>query len=221
MTIKTKIYSMLMLCLLLILSGCNKDKEEYFAEPGWLEPPIYTVLQQEGRFTKYLQCLDSTLYASVLKGAGLYTVFAPNDEAFTAYMTSRGYSSVANIPYSEIEKIVAYSICYSTFTLDSIGVQGGFKYKTQYYALPYKDPEFNNEWVVDQTMENVWTTSFNNYKFIPAFTNTFFSSFNPPLSASDYNVFFPDVTFSGKNIQSGEILKADMRAENGIIHVVS
>lgn len=221
MTIKTKIYSMLMLCLLLILSGCNKDKEEYFAEPGWLEPPIYTVLQQEGRFTKYLQCLDSTLYASVLKGAGLYTVFAPNDEAFTAYMTSRGYSSVANIPYSEIEKIVAYSICYSTFTLDSIGVQGGFKYKTQYYALPYKDPEFNNEWVVDQTMENVWTTSFNNYKFIPAFTNTFFSSFNPPLSASDYNVFFPDVTFSGKNIQSGEILKADMRAENGIIHEVS
>lgn len=221
MTIKTKIYSMLILCLLLIVSGCNNDKEEYFAEPDWLEPPIYNVLQQEGRFTKYLQCLDSTLYASVLKGAGLYTVFAPNDEAFTAYMTSRGYTSVANIPYSEIEKIVAYSICYSTFTLDSIGVQGGFKYKTQYYALPYKDPEFNNEWVVDQTMENVWTTSFNNYKFIPAFTNTFFSSFNPPLSASDYNVFFPDVTFSGKNIQSGEILKADMRAENGIIHEVS
>ncbi len=221
MTIKSKIYSMLTLCLLLILSGCNNDKEKYFAEPTWLEKPLYEVLQSEGRFTKYLQCLDSTLYASVLKGAGLYTVFAPNDDAFATYLSDHGYTSVANIPYSEIEKIVAYSICYSTFSLDSIGVQGAFKYKSQYYALPYRDPEYNNEWVVDRTMENGWTTSFNNYKFVPAFTKTFFSSFNPALSATDYNVFFPNVTFSGKNIQGGEIVKADMRAENGIIHEVS
>ena len=107
MTIKTKIYSMLMLCLLLIVSGCNNDKEEYFAEPSWLEPPIYTVLQEKGRFTKYLQCIDSTLYASVLKGAGLYTVFAPNDDAFATYLSTHGYNSVADIPYPEIEKIVA------------------------------------------------------------------------------------------------------------------
>ena len=221
MTIKTKIYSMLMLCLLLIVSGCNNDKEEYFAEPSWLEPPIYTVLQEKGRFTKYLQCIDSTLYASVLKGAGLYTVFAPNDDAFATYLSTHGYNSVADIPYPEIEKIVAYSISYSTFTLDSIGVQGRYKYKTQYYALPYRDPEYNNEWVVDQTMENGWNTSSNNYKFIPTFTNAFFTSFNPALSAVDYNVFFPDVPYSGKNIQGGEVITADMRAENGIIHEVS
>lgn len=208
------------LAFLLLLNGCT-DKDVYYQRPEWLEPPIYEVLKQKGNFKMYLQCVDTTLYASVLKGAGLYTVFAPNDEAFSAFLSSRGYTSVKNIPLTEIEKIVAYSICYSTTSFDSIGVMGNFKYKTQYYALPYRDPEYNNEWVVDQTMTNNWSTSYNNYKFIPAFTNTFFTSFNPPLSATDYNVFFPNVTFTGKNIQGGEIVKADMRAENGIIHEVS
>ena len=206
--------------ILLLFNACN-DKDEYYERPGWLASPIYDVLKEKGNFKMYLQCVDSTLYASVLKGAGLYTVFAPNDEAFTTYLSNNGFANVENIPASEIEKIVAYSICYSTYSFDSIGVQGGFKYKTQYYALPYKDPEYNNEWVVDQTMENGWTPSFNNYKFLPSFTNRFFTSFNPTLSATDYNVFFPNVTFSGKNIQGGEIVKADIRAENGIIHEVS
>lgn len=208
------------LALLILLNGCT-DKDVYYERPEWLAPPIYEVLEQKGNFKMYLQCADSTLYASVLKGAGLYTVFAPNDEAFSAYLSDKGYNSVKDIPHSEIEKIVAYSICSSTTSFDSIGVNGGFKFKTQYYALPYRDPEYNNEWVVDQTMENNWTTSYNNYKFLPAFTNTFFNSFNPVLSATDYNVFFPNSTFSGKNIQGGEIVKEDMRAENGIVHEVS
>ena len=204
----------------ILLTSCD-DKYDYYDAPEWLEPPIYEVLQKQGNFTKYLQCIDSTLYASVLKGAGLYTVFAPNDEAFTQFLTAKGYTSVADIPYTEIEKIVAYSICYSTYVFDSIGTGGSFKYKSQYYALPYRDAENNNEWVVDQTIVNNWSTTSNNYKFVPVFTNAFFNSFSPALPTSDYNVFYPNVTYTGKNIQGGEIVKADMRAENGIIHEVS
>lgn len=213
-------FTLLLSFVLLIVVGCS-DKDAYYERPSWLEPPIYEVLKNEGRFKNYLQCVDSTLYSTVLQGAGLYTVFAPNDEAFAAYLNKNGYTSVTDLPDSLVEKIVAYSICNSTYSFDSLGVRGEFKYKTQYYALPYRDSEYNNEWVVDQTMENGWTTAYNNYKFMPSFTNTFFSSNNPPLTATDYNVFFPNVTYSGKNIQDGEILQANMRAENGIIHEVS
>lgn len=206
--------------VLLIVVGCS-DKDTYYERPGWLEPPIYDVLKKQGRFTNYLRCVDSTLYATVLQGAGLYTVFAPNDEAFASYLSKNGYASVANIPDSIVDKIVAYSICNSTYSFDSLGIRGEFKYKTQYYALPYRDSEYNNEWVVDQTMENGWTNSYNNYKYIPSFTNTFFSSNTPALTATDYNVFFPNATYSGKNIQDGEIIQANMRAENGIVHEVS
>src|SRR5660397_105072 len=102
------------LCLLLpvFFYQCN-DIEKYYERPGWLEKPIYEVLEQEGRFSNYLQCVDSTEYALVLKGAGLYTVFAPNDAAFAAYLSKKSYASVDEIPAEERKNIVAYSIVYS------------------------------------------------------------------------------------------------------------
>lgn len=206
-------------CLLCALSSCKEDT--YYERPSWLEPPIYEVLKADGTFSRYLQAVDRTSYASVLQGAGLYTVFAPNDSAFGAFLQEQGYGSVNDIPDDVVDRIVAYSICNSTFVFDSLGVGGGFKYKTQYYALPYRDPEFNNEWVVDQTTEGGWTASYNNYKFLPVFTTAFFQSYNPALTASDYAVFFPSVAFTGKSIQGGQVLRSDLRAENGIIHEVS
>ncbi|NLE31616.1 MAG: hypothetical protein GX619_01125 [Bacteroidales bacterium] len=206
-------------CLLCVLSSCEKD--DYYERPAWLEPPIYEVLKADGSFNHYLQAVDRTSYASVLQGAGLYTVFAPNDSAFNAFLTQRGYATVADMPDTLVDKVVAYSICYSTFVFDSLGVGGAFKFKTQYYALPYKDPEFNNEWVVDQTRQGTWVTTSNNYKFLPVFTSAFFNSYTPALTPADYTTFFPGLTFNGKNIQGGAVLRADMRAENGIIHEVS
>lgn len=211
------------LCLLLtvIFYQCD-DIEKYYERPSWLEKPIYEVLEQEGRFSKYLQCVDKTEYALVLKGAGLYTVLAPNDTAFGAYLSQKGYTSITDVPDSIVDEIVAYSICYSAFPSDSLGMSGTFKYKTQYYALPYRDPEYNNEWVVDQTKASSdWISSYNNHKFMPVFTTAFFNSFSPALTATDYNIFYPGVTWSGKNIQGGEIVNADMRAENGVVHEVS
>lgn len=211
------------LCLLLTVFfyQCN-DVDKYYERPSWLEKPIYEVLQQEGRFSKFLQCVDKTEYALVMKGAGLYTVFAPNDTAFSAFLNKSGYTSVADLPDSIVDKIVSYSICYSTFTADSLGTGGAFKYKTQYYSLPYRDSEYGDEWVVDQTKTSGdYISSYNNYKFLPAFTSSFFKSYTPALNATDYNIFYPGVTWSGKNIQGGEIVKADIRAENGIVHEVS
>lgn len=213
----------ILLCLLLTVIFCQcNDTNQYYDRPAWLEKPIYDVLQQEGRFSKYLQCVDKTDYALVLKGAGLYTVFAPNDTAFSAFLSQKGFASVADIPDSIVDKIVAYSICYSAFPSDTLGMGGTFKYKTQYYALPYRDPEFNNAWVVDQTKTaSDWISSYNNYKFIPVFTTAFFNSFSPALTSTDYNIFYPGIAWTGKNIQGGEIVNADIRTENGMVQEVS
>jgi len=220
---KIKYFFYVLTCLFLYIQ-CNTDidREKYYERPGWLEDPIYQVLQQQGHFNLYLQCVDRTQYADILKGAGLYTVFAPNDDAFTTFLKQNNYASTADIPDSIANNIVAYSMSYNTCVFDSLGVNGAYKYKTQLYALPYQDAEFNNAWVVDCTSaSNVWSQGYNNYKFIPTFTAAFFNYSTPPLTAADYNVFFPNVTWSGKNVQGGEIVQADIRAENGIIHEVS
>ncbi|HRZ98286.1 MAG TPA: fasciclin domain-containing protein, partial [Paludibacter sp.] len=140
----TKIFIHLSFMLLLVV-GCN-DKDEYYARPGWLEPPIYEVLQKEGRFTYYLQCVDSTLYAPALKSSGLYTVFAPNDEAFKSFLTAKGYASVSQLPDSLINQIVSYSIVYSNYTYNHLTdvLSGGWdtltsiRKKTNYYKSIYQ-----------------------------------------------------------------------------------
>jgi len=227
------------LCLVfaVIFIQCD-NTDKYYERPGWLEKPIYEVLQQEGRFSKYLQCVDKTEYAFVLKGAGLYTVFAPNDDAFTAYLTKKSYASVNDIPAEELKNLVAYSIVYSKWTSLHLGdyldqglyVIGAFKRKTNCYALPYKDSEYDNNWVFNQTTVNgVSTTSTNyqfrlsenNYKYLPIFSDAYFNSFPDPLGADDYNTFYPNSVYTGKNVQEGTILKEDITAENGIIHEVS
>lgn len=63
----------------------------------------------------YLEAADRTLYSSVLKGSGNYTVFAPNDDAFKKYLTENGYTSVEAIPVDELTKIIGYSLVYNKF----------------------------------------------------------------------------------------------------------
>jgi len=227
------------LCLVLtvIFYQCD-DIEKYYERPNWLEKPIYEVLQQEGHFSQYLQCVDKTEYALVLKGAGLYTVFAPNDSAFTAYLNKKSYASVDDIPAEDLKNLVAYSIIYSKWTSDHLGdyldqrlyITGAFKRKTNCYALPYKDSEFNDNWVFNQTTTggvSAFSTNYqlrlseNNYKYLPVFSQAYFNSFPDPLDASDYNTFYPNSVYTGKNVQEGSILKEDIIAENGVIHEVS
>ncbi|MDR2087595.1 MAG: fasciclin domain-containing protein [Dysgonamonadaceae bacterium] len=227
------------LCVFLFVQ-CNEDVEQYYERPDRLEKPIYEVLAQDGNFSRYLQCVDKTEYAPILKGAGLYTVFAPNDEAFVAYLKEKAYASINDIPEEELNRLVAYSIVYSKWTSERLGdylaedlklyVPGAFKRKTNCYALPYQDPEFENKWVFNQTIQGGYSyiisnyqvrLSMNNYKYLPVYTSAYFNSFPEALKASDYNTFYPEVTFTGKNVQAGVITRENIIAENGIIHEVS
>jgi hypothetical protein len=226
-----KINIQFLVCILcaFVFIQCNEEVDKYYEKPEWLEDPVYQVLEQQGRFSLYLQCVDRTNYAGVLKGAGLYTVFAPNDEAFSAWLKEKSYASVAAIPAGEVEKLVAYSIVYSQWTMEHLGdyfqaglyVPGAFKRKTNYYTLPYRDAEYNNNWVIDQTMEGGFSTGMNNYKYLPIYTSAYFNTFPVALTAADYTVFYPYSTFTGKNVQAGTILQEDIRSSNGIIYEVS
>jgi hypothetical protein len=223
-----KFKSLLCIFCAFLFIQCDEENK-YYDEPTWLEDPVYQVLEQEGRFSLYLQCVDRTSYAAVLHGAGLYTVFAPNDEAFSAWLKENSYANVAAIPAREVEELVAYSIVYSKWTMAHLGdyfqegvyVPGAFKRKTNLYTLPYKDAEFDNQWVIDQTVSGGLNSGMNNYKYLPVYTQTYFSTFPVPLTNMDYTTFYPNSVFTGKNVQSGTILKEDILASNGVVFEVS
>ncbi len=210
----------------LLLTACN-DKNAYYDRPGWLEPPIYDVLKEKGNFTKYLQCVDSTLFAYTLKGGGLYTVFAPNDQAFDTYLASKGYSNVSQMPDSLREQIIAYSIVYNYYPMERLTdvLSGGWdtltsiKKKTAYYQ-PIRKETVNNKsiWVYDVSS---FTLGDNNYKYVPLYLSGVFErSRTAAQAAEDYSIFYTS-PYTGKNVQNASIVTSDIQCENGVVHEIN
>jgi len=99
---------------------CSNEKDTYFDRPGWLGPPIYQVLEKQGKFTNYLKCVDRSVYAATLKSGGLQTVFAPNDDAFKQFLASKNFATAADIPDTLVNKIVGYSIINNNYLFEHL-----------------------------------------------------------------------------------------------------
>ncbi|MDD4970041.1 MAG: fasciclin domain-containing protein [Paludibacter sp.] len=212
--------------LIVLFVRCNSDKEIYFNRPGWLQPPIYQVLQKEDRFKNYLKCVDRTLYATAMKSSGLFTVFAPNDEAFKTFLQSRNYSTVADIPDSLVNQIVGYSIVYNEYTYNHLTdvLRAGWdslssiKKKTAYYETIHKENYLGNSvWVYDMSS---FLTGDQNYKYLPFYLSPVFErSRSHAEAADDYGIFY-NTPYTGNNVQSASIISKDLLAENGVAHEV-
>lgn len=220
------IHLTVVLSAFLVLVGCTNERDIYYERPNWLEPPIYDVLQAEGRFSHYLQCVDRSNYESTLKKSGLYTVFAPNDEAFARFLTSKSKGSVADLSDEEVNRIVSYSIVYNYYPYDRLTdvLSGGWdtlksiKKKTTYYDVIRRDLyQGDSVWVYDNA---TFTVGDNNYKYVPLYLSKVFErSRSAAQAAADYSIFYP-TPYTGKNVQSASVVLQDMQAENGVIHEI-
>jgi uncharacterized surface protein with fasciclin (FAS1) repeats len=227
----TKI-SILLSFVLLVFIRCSNDKDEYFERPSWLEPPIYEVLQNNGRFSSYLKCVDRTLYAATLKASGLYTVFAPNDEAFASYLSSKGFASVDQIPDTLVNQIVSYSIVYNNYSFDRLSdvlnagwdTLSSIRKKTTYYKTIYQmNYQGSDIWIYDMPAASAYFGSVieQNYKYVPLYLSRVFErNRTATQAASDYSMFY-STPYTGSNVQSASIVTKDMIAENGVAHEVN
>jgi len=144
-------------CLLLVLSvfsSCKKKAfDEHYERPATLAPPIYQVLQARGNFTNFLACADKAGYKDILNSQGYWTLFAPNDAAFTKFFAdpanvAKGITSLDKIDANLANKIVSYSLVYNAAATDHIADYQGaivgavagyqpnlaFKRRTAYHA---------------------------------------------------------------------------------------
>lgn len=226
--------------LLVFSAGCEDDN--YYEKPSWVGEPIYQMLEAEGDFSHYLACVDKTGYAKVLKASGFYTAFVPNDAAFEVFMEEHGIGSVEEISEELADDIVSYSLTSVASTEQSIddfqrnvayedretNLNIAFKRRTYkskgVYTFTAQDgssvevvdvnqaSEIPGQGVVYFGLEN------KNAKNIPFFTDAFLQT--KGLSVEDYNFFYPDAEFSGFNVADARVVTSDLRAENGMVHVV-
>ena len=222
--------------ILLAFSACRKKAfDEYYGRPATLEPPIYQSLQAKGRFTTLLSVIDKSGYKNTLSAAGYWTFFAPNDSAFQVYFRENSIAGLAQLDSTACQKIVTYCLVYYAFNKDRIDdyqsnvgwvVNTDFKRRTANYTGVYNTTDQNGAAIqaiaANRNTNNLGFTYVDadqNNKYLPIFTDTFFRS--SILTASDYNYFYPNTTFSGFNVADARVLENNIPAENGVIHEVS
>jgi len=211
-------------------ASCRKKAfDEYYGRPDGLAQPIYQQLQQKGNFTKLLACIDKAGYKEILSGAGFWTFFAANDNAFDQFLRDRGLTSINQLDSATARGIVTYNLVYNAFAKARIGdyqssagwvPNQAFRRRTANYIGFYDDTTFAGSVVktISANRNGGFVLGDNNNKYIPYFIENFMS--RRGLTASDYNYFYPNSTYSGFNVANASVVTADIVAENGYIHEI-
>ena len=156
---KTLRKSLLFFALVAAFTGCRKKiYEDFYGRPDTLANPMYQVLTERGNFKSLLALIDKSGYKETLiSGAGYWTLFASNDEAFSKYFKDRGISGVGNIDSATARAMVQYVLVFNSFeksrlddyqaTANNTGwtPSAAFRRQTAYYTGFYKDTGVNNQ----------------------------------------------------------------------------
>ncbi|RXK86284.1 fasciclin domain-containing protein [Filimonas effusa] len=213
----------LLLVLLALVTGCQKKEfDAYYSRPDNLAQPIYQQLQSRGNFKHLLALIDKAGYKTTLNTAGYWTLFAPNDEAFEAYLKTRGIQSIENISADSATALVQYALVYNAFKAQTLGdyqsnagwvTSAAYKRRTAYYDFVYTE---NNRKLIAANRNGSYVSSDNNNKYLPYFVSSYFNT--QKLSSDDYAYFYPGVTYTGFNVAGAKVVNKDIVAENGVIH---
>ncbi len=224
-----------------LLFSCKKKFDDFYAPPVNLEAPIYQQLQAKGKFTQLIGLIDKAGYKQTLSAAGYWTMFAPTDSAFQndteyrAFLQSKGIANTAAIDSATAQDIVQFLLVFNGFKQDRIDdyqsnlgwvLNSAFKRRTAHYTGFYKDTTYAGQALMaiasnrnnTGAANSFYVNADNNNKYIPYFTSDFFSARG--LTATDYNYFYPNTTYTGFNVANAKVTEKDIAAENGVIHII-
>ena len=226
--------SIFVIAMLLVLSCSDEEFDEYYGRPEDLEEPIYQILEERGNFTSLLATIDKAGYKNILGKSGYWTMFAPNDEAFSSFLQNEGISNIESIDSTLAGKIVRYALVYNAFRTERLSDYQSdtgweedlaFRRRTAYYdGFQEEMVDGQQRIVVSSNRNNAEGADYyipgdNNNKYLSYFIDEFMQAQN--LSAYDYNFFFPEANYSGFNLLSAAVQTENIVAENGIIHEVN
>ncbi|MHB9140811.1 MAG: fasciclin domain-containing protein [Paludibacter sp.] len=247
---KTKHLTLIAL-LLLLFFGCRKDDalKNIYQRPAWLAGKLYTQILTKPELSTFADLLHVAGYDTILDISGSYTVFAPTNDAFTAYFQSNSkYKSVAELPKAEALRLVKYHLvqdAWSKKQLQSLDIYGwidtldltnnlpkGYKRatllleKNQKYGVKYSPYKRQNSTLYRTDIIDTTLTPWNrrvftdSRKYAPIFYKQYFDIYK--LSTSDYSFYYnrPFDSPSDMYYSNAKIVSDEIFAENGFIYEV-
>lgn len=231
--------NLIILAVIGILSYSCRDDFSKFDRPTWLEGKLYSQLLSIPDIDSFIVAVNRSGYDSILNSSGSYTIFAPENEAFLAYLQSAGFSSVWNIPEEDIKELVKVHIVqnpWSKAQLQTLDVNGWINKRDPNNDEPWgykrqtlqKDPNRkywitvsqNEATIVDSTESNEIRTVYRpSRKYLPLFFDGYLDV--AEVSGRDFEFYF-DRDYENGNIyfSSGKLGVNDYFAENGFIYTI-
>jgi uncharacterized surface protein with fasciclin (FAS1) repeats len=234
----------LLIGIFLISFSCIKDIEddEQYRRPDWLEGKVYTQIEAQPELSTFAKCIKLIGFDSVINVSGSYTVFAPDNDAFALYLQNHNeYNSVEDIPKEELLRLIKSHVIrdpWSVEQLRQLDVNGwidttdetnnkpkGFKRET---LLRDRDLIYGviqddlNKYRIVDTLSSTWyrrhATDGNKYASI--FFKEYLDIYG--LKADDYLFYFGRSFENPQDIyyMDGKIIKKNIFAENGFIHII-
>ena len=104
------ILPMIMMGLILSFSmtSCNKNNDENPA-PAMTKDIVETA-SSDNNFSTLVAALSKANLATILKGNGPFTVFAPTNAAFSQLLSDLGFSSLDDVPIETLKSILLYHV---------------------------------------------------------------------------------------------------------------
>lgn len=216
-----------MLLTLLACTACEKEIDKYYERPDFLKGNAYEFMVGRGNFTYFLQAAELVGYDNILKGRGLCTVMAPNDEAFTLWLQKHNYSSLSDVPMSDLTTLVASLLIQNAYEEDYMlgfhmnsdkGEKGnGLAYKFKSYCTPaprvMTDPLTGNRINVGSRQ-----------RYLPVVSTRMFKALKCTDYAGNYKYFFPDVNWQGEDekLYAGDaaVIEAAIPTDNGYVYIL-
>ncbi|BDD08317.1 hypothetical protein FUAX_07490 [Fulvitalea axinellae] len=213
-------YVMLIGCLFFV--SCDEEVDHYDV-PDSEFGNILAVLEGRGNFTQYLKGVEMLELRDALE-SGSYTIFPPTDEAFDLYYKEKGIQSLEDLPKEELKGVIRNHVVDNALTWATIMDMGhrgwldedekgpngdgawGFRRRTIYKEPPVIETGLDGE------TYKLWQFA----KFLPVMTYHYYCGLKEP---ADYE-FLYGREYSGQHVAGATIKEADVRASNGIVHII-
>ncbi|MBC7650555.1 MAG: fasciclin domain-containing protein [Deinococcales bacterium] len=95
---------------LILIVGCKKKFDEYYGDTGPASVSVYDKLKQDTSFSIFAEGLDRVGLVKQINSGGLFTVFAPINNAFRTYLATKGYASINDVPVDTLYPILNFHI---------------------------------------------------------------------------------------------------------------
>lgn len=212
--------------------SCEDKMTEHYEVPDWVPGSAWEVLSsgEHGNYSIFLEGVERAGFKAMLEGKSILTVMAPDDEAFQAYLSKKGYASIKDMPVDEVKKVIGYHLMYYSYNKENLvnfrptGSTETEEEQNENAGLYYKHRTKSAD---APTMEmNPVTGSevmvYHRERFLPVFSYRYFQTLG--LDAKrNYEYFYPNSTWTGDdgfNVSNASVKEYGIIANNGYIHTV-